>query len=81
MRACLLLALALSACSSGPRLVMLNPRTGSTVGCQVPDATSGAADFLVSRACLSACEAHGFRPMPGVQGSAAGSGIPSECSQ
>ena len=77
----LLALLALSGCATAPQLVMLNPRTGTTVDCQVPDLSAGAADFLVSRACVSACEAHGFRPMPGVQASPAGSGIPAECSQ
>ena len=50
-----------------PQLVMMNPRTGVVVGCQVPDTLAGSGDYLISRACLSACAAHGFRPVPGVQ--------------
>jgi hypothetical protein len=80
MRAGLLFLVALSGCAQSPQLVMLNPRTGARVDCQVPDISARPADFLISRACLSACEAHGFHPMPGMQAPAAGSDIPAECS-
>ena len=60
----LALLLALAGCANQPKLVMLNPRTGVSVNCPIPDPTAGSGGFLISRACLSACEAHGFRPMP-----------------
>ena len=81
MRAAFLLAcLTLSACASSPQFVMLNPRTGATVECQQPDMAANPADFLVSRACLSACEAHGFRPVPGMPAPPGGASIPDQCS-
>ena len=80
MRAALLLALLLlPACTAYPQLVMLNPRTGATVDCQLPDPTATPADFLVSRACLSACAARGFRPVPGMPAPPAEPSIPDQC--
>ena len=75
----LALALWLGSCASRPQLVMVNPQTGATVGCQVPDTSGDSADFLVSRACISACQAHGFRAMPGVQAASGGDVTPSVC--
>ena len=75
-----LILLALAGCAQSPQMVMLNPRTGATVGCQVPDISAAPGDFLVSRACLSACEAHGFRPVPGARSNESGSEIPDACS-
>ena len=72
--------LALSACAAYPQFVMLNPRTGATVECQQPDMAAGPADFLVSRACLSACQAHGFRPVPGMPARPGNADIPDQCS-
>ena len=75
--------LALSGCAHYPQLVLLNPRTGATVDCQVPDQTARPGDYLVARACMSACEAHGFHPVPGMpagSNSSAGTDIPSQCS-
>ena len=86
MRAKLLLAgllltcLGLSACAAYPQFVMLNPRTGATVECQQPDMTASPGNFLVSRACLSACAAHGFRPVPGMPAPAGSADIPDQCS-
>ena len=79
MRAALLVLLMLSGCATQPTLVMVNPHNGATVDCDVPlpDASSG--DYLVSRACLSACQAHGFRPVPGVQAPSSPDGIPTQC--
>ena len=79
VRAATLLVLALAGCASRPQLVMINPRTGASVDCQLPDARAGSGGFLVSRACLSACQAHGFRPVPGVRAPQAGDDIPSAC--
>ena len=79
MRAALLALLVLAGCAARPKLVMVNPKNGATVDCDVPDAQSSSGDYLVSRACFSACQAHGFRPMPGVQGSSSADGIPSPC--
>ncbi len=80
MRAALLLVLALGGCAARqPQLVLVNPHTGATVDCQSPDLHSGSGDFLVSRACVSACQAHGFRPLPGVQAPDASPGIPTAC--
>lgn len=79
MRAALLVVLVLAGCAQRPKLVMVNPRNGATVDCEVPDSRSSSADFLVSRACLSACQAHGFRPVPGVQATGSGSEIPKAC--
>ena len=71
--------LALSGCATTPMLVMVNPRSGATVDCNIPDPQAGSGDYLVSRACLSACQAHGFRPVPGVQAPASSVDIPAEC--
>ena len=59
MRAAFLLSvtLGLSACAERPQLVMINPHTGIQVGCPVPDTLAGSGEFLISRACLSACSA------------------------
>ena len=81
MRAVLLLLLALSGCEAYPQMVMLNPRTGATVDCQQPDPTATPGDYLVSRACLSACEAHGFHPVPGIQAPSGEPSIPEPCTQ
>ena len=75
---CLLLSLA--GCQSYPQLVMVNRQTGATVDCQVPDLNAPPAAFLVSRACLSACEAHGFRAIPNVPAPAGPPDIPTACS-
>ena len=77
--AALLLLLAVAGCADRPQLVMINPRTGASVHCQQPDVLAGSGGFLVSRACLSACQAHGFRPVPGVRVPQAGDDIPSAC--
>lgn len=69
----------LSGCAARPQLVMVNPRTGDSVDCQVPDATGNSGTFLVSRACLSACQAHGFRPMPNVQANSSNTDTPKVC--
>ena len=79
MRAALLVLLCLAGCATQPKLVMVNPRSGATVDCDVPLDSSSSADFLVSRACLSACQAHGFRPVPGVQAPGSNAGIPTAC--
>ncbi len=71
--------LGVTGCAERPQLVMLNPRTGILVGCPVPDTLSGSGEFLVSRACLSACSAHGFRPVPGVQTKGSDDATPSVC--
>ena len=78
MRAAILV-LALTGCASAPKLVMVNPRSGATVDCDVPDVRSNSADYLVSRACLSACQAHGFRPVPGVQATGSRDEVPTAC--
>ena len=69
----------LAGCATSPQLVMVNPRSGMTVDCNVPDNQASSGEYLVSRACLSACQAHGFRPLPGVQAQAATDGIPTAC--
>ncbi len=74
-----LLLLLPTACASGPQFVMINPATGATVGCSTPDFTARSGDFLASRECVSACQAHGFRPDPNVQPVASDSGIPQAC--
>jgi hypothetical protein len=79
MRLALLVLLALAGCANQTKLVMVNPRTGATVGCQPPDARADSGAFLVSRACLSACQAHGFRPLPGVQATGGGPDMPIPC--
>ena len=75
----LLVLLALAGCANRPQLVMVNPRTGVTVGCESPDPNASSGEFLVSRACLSACQAHGFRPVPGIQAANGGSDTPTAC--
>jgi hypothetical protein len=77
--ACLMVLLCLAGCASRPQLVMLNPRTGVTVGCESPDPLAGSGEYLVSRACLSACQAHGFRPVPGAKATGGGGGMPQAC--
>lgn len=79
-RAGLLLLALLSGCATHPQLVMLNPRTGVQVDCEVPNPQSTSADFLTSRACLSACQAHGFRPVPGARSGVGSGGTPDACS-
>ncbi len=79
MRAALLVLLALGGCATQPKLVMVNPRSGAMVDCDVPEDNSGSGEFLVSRACLSACQAHGFRPVPGMQAAGSDAGIPTPC--
>ncbi len=81
MRTLILIALALSGCTTYPQLVMLNPQTGATVGCQQPDPGGSPTDYLVSHACISACEARGFRPVPGMQGGVGEQGIPDQCAK
>jgi hypothetical protein len=71
--------LGVTGCAERPQLVMLNPRTGALVGCPVPDMLSGSGQFLVSRACLSACSAHGFRPVPGAETKGSDDETPSVC--
>jgi hypothetical protein len=71
--------LALAGCATTPMLVMVNPRSGVTVDCNLPDPQANSGDYLVSRACLSACQAHGFRPVPGVVAPASSGDIPAEC--
>ena len=75
----LCVVLAIGGCATSPKLVMVNPRSGMTVDCNVPDNQASSGEYLVSRACLSACQAHGFRPLPGVQAQAATDGIPTAC--
>ena len=80
MRMSLVLALALlSGCATRPQLVMLNPHTGAVVDCEAPDLQASSGDYLVSRACLSACQAHGFRPVPGIRSKSSSDGTPSAC--
>ena len=62
-----------------PLLVMMNPQTGTTVDCPLPDRMSGSGQFLVSRACLSACSVHGFRPMLGAEVMGLGDTTPEAC--
>ncbi len=76
---CLGVLLGLAGCADRPQLVMLNPQTGMTVGCQVPNPNGGSGEFLVTRACLSACQAHGFHPVPGAQAGRGGDGVPQLC--
>ncbi len=78
-RAAFLALLALAGCANRPQLVMINPQTGAAVDCQLPDARAGSGGFLVSRACLSACQAHGFRATPGIQPAHYGNDIPMAC--
>ncbi len=77
--ASLIVLLSLAGCASRPQLVMLNPRTGATVGCDEPDPLASSGEYLVSRACLSACQAHVFRPVPGARTASGGSGMPQPC--
>ena len=62
IRLLLLTMLALAGCASHSQIAMLNPRTGAQVGCDTPGLSTGSGEYLVSRMCLSACQAHGFRP-------------------
>ncbi len=75
----LMALLGVTSCAERPQMVMLNPRTGVLVGCPVPDTLSGSGEFLISRACLSACSAHGFRPVPGAETKGSGDATPSVC--
>ena len=68
-----------AACSAGPQLVMVNPATGATVGCAIPDFSADSGQFLVSRECISACQAHGFRPDPTGRSGAGDSAVPQAC--
>ncbi|WP_158746416.1 hypothetical protein [Acidisphaera sp. L21] len=77
--AALCIVLTLGGCASGPKMVMVNPHSGATVDCELPDSGGSSADYLVSRMCLSACQAHGFRPMPGVQALGNGADVPQPC--
>ncbi len=65
MRALVLLAIALAGCASHADLAMLNPATGRVVGCERPNDHGTPGQFLTSRMCVSACQAHGFRPILG----------------
>jgi hypothetical protein len=78
-RGLVLVAAGLTGCVAHPQLVMMNPHTGQVVGCAVPDTMSGSGGFLVSRACLSACAAHGFRPVPGMQTQSYDNETPQAC--
>jgi hypothetical protein len=71
--------LALAACAQKPLLVMVNPHTGATVDCPIPDRLAGSGEFLVSRACLSACSAHGFHPVLGPEVKGPGDTTPEPC--
>jgi hypothetical protein len=71
--------LGLAACAARPQLVMINPHTGATVDCPVPDRLAGSGEFLISRACLSACAAHGFHPVLGLEGKGSGDATPELC--
>jgi hypothetical protein len=62
-----------------PLLVMVNPHTGATVDCPIPDRLAGSGEFLVSRACLSACAAHGFHPVLGAEVTGPGDATPEPC--
>ena len=73
------LALALAGCATRPQWVMMNPRTGGLVSCEAPDLTGGSGAYLISRACVSACQAHGYRPMPGAPPSTGSDGTPPSC--
>ena len=75
IRLLLLTMLALAGCASHSQIAMLNPRTGAQVGCDTPGLSTGSGEYLVSRMCLSACQAHGFRPVPGAVASGDG-GVP-----
>ncbi len=71
--------LALAGCATSPMMVMVNPRSGVTVDCGLPNVEASSGDYLVSRACLSACQAHGFRPVPGLTAPGSSGDIPAEC--
>jgi hypothetical protein len=78
--ATLALAVLLAGCAGEhPQFVMVNGRTGTIVNCQMPETGASAGDFLVSRACLSACEAHGFHPVPNVQAPPGQYATPAPC--
>jgi hypothetical protein len=72
--------LLLASCAGGPRIVMVNRQTGATVTCGYPDTQGSSGDFLVSRACLSACQAHGFRVAPEATASSSSDDVPAACS-
>jgi hypothetical protein len=71
--------LTLGGCARPPQLVMVNPHTGATVDCQAPRAGASSGEFLISRACLSACGAHGFQIVPGVQAARSDGDFPRAC--
>ena len=68
-----------AACAAGPNFVMVTPATGATVGCAPPDFSADSGQFLVSRECIAACQAHGFEPDPNGHAVASDSVIPSAC--
>lgn len=71
--------LLVAACAAGPNFVMVNPVTGATVGCAPPDFNADSGQFLVSRECIAACQAHGFEPDPNGHPVASDSIIPAAC--
>jgi hypothetical protein len=71
--------LGVASCAARPQLVMVNPHTGATVDCPVPDRLASSGEYLVSRACFSACSAHGFHPVPGLEGKGSGDSTPQLC--
>jgi hypothetical protein len=71
--------LTLGGCARPPQLVMVNPHTGATVDCEAPRPGASSGEFLISRACLSACGAHGFQLLPGVQAKDSGGDFPRAC--
>jgi len=77
MRAMLLLAVALTGCATHADLAMINPATGRVVGCGRPNDHGTPGEFLTSRMCVSACQAHGFRAYQGE--APADEGTPSVC--
>ncbi len=77
MRALLLLAIALAGCATHADLAMINPATGRVVGCERPNDHGTPGQFLTSRMCVSACQAHGFRPT--LAEAPADEGTPSAC--
>ncbi len=68
-----------AACTGGPQLVMVNPATRAIVDCPMPDFSADSGGFLVSRECVAACQAHGFRPQPDATPVASDSTIPQAC--
>ena len=71
----------IAGCAPRDQLVMLNPRTGALVGCERPDPYATSGEFLASdaRACISACHAHGFVPVPQIKAQGAASATPAPC--